>query len=323
MTRAVVIDEYGGPEVLQWRETAAPVAGTGELVVELHAAGVNFVDTYHRTGLYRGSLPLIPGMEGSGKVVEVGPGAAGWAVGDRAAWAAVLGSYAEMVIVPADAAVHLPPEVDLDTAAAIMLQGLTAQYLTTSTFALMPGHRCLIHAGAGGVGLLLIQMAKRIGAEVFTTVGDEEKARIAFEAGADHVILYRAESFSERIAEVSGPRSIDVVYDGVGASVFEESLSVIRPRGLMVTFGNASGPVPPVSPLTLSTNGSLFLTRPTLKDYITPPDELMRRSAELFSLMAAGINVRIDSRIPLAEAEEAHRRLEGRRTSGKILLTPG
>lgn len=320
---AIQIDETGGPEVMLWRELDDPVAGEGQVVVDLHAAGLNFIDTYQRSGLYDVPKPWVLGLEGSGTVTEVGAGAGRWQVGDRVAWSGTPGSYATKVALPADRIVGVPDGVDLDEAAAVPLQGMTAHYLVTDTFQLREGHRCLVHAGAGGVGLLLIQMAKLLGAEVFTTVGSEAKADLARGAGADHVILYRDVDFAEAITELAGPRPLDVVYDGVGKTVFDQSLTLLRPRGMMVTYGNASGPVDPVSPLVLSRNGSLFLTRPTLFDYIAERAELERRAADLFGWMRDGkLDVRIGARFALADAADAHRAIESRQTTGKVLLTP-
>lgn len=303
-------------------ETEPPRPGPSQVLVEVAAAGVNFIDVYQRSGLYPMSLPFTPGMEGAGIVTEVGAGVAGITVGDAVAWADVGGSYAEFQALPADRAVVVPPDVELRQAAAVMLQGLTAHYLTTSTFPLRPGHRCLIHAGAGGVGRLLIQMAKRAGAEVFTTVGSEDKEEVARSAGADHVINYRTASFAAAIVAVAGERPLDVVYDGVGASTFMAGLDLLRPRGYMVTFGNASGPVEPIAPLTLMSKGSLFLTRPTLGDYVRG-SELAERSGALFDWVREGaLDVRIGATHPMSEAADAHRSLEGRRTTGKVLIIP-
>lgn len=319
----IQIDESGGPEVMQWRELPDPSAGDGEVVVEVAAAGLNFIDTYQRSGLYDMSMPFVPGLEGAGTVVDVGDGVTSIAVGDHVAWATGTGSYATQVVVPADRVVPVPSDVDLETAAAVPLQGMTAHYLVTDTFPLADGNRCLVHAGAGGVGLLLIQMAKRIGAEVFTTVGTSEKADLAAAAGADHTILYRDVDFADAITTIAGPRPLDVVYDGVGKSVFDVSLTLLRKRGMMVTFGNASGPVDPVSPLTLSANGSLFLTRPTLFDYIAERPELERRAADVYGWIGAGeLDVRVGERFPMSDAADAHRALEGRKTTGKVLLIP-
>lgn len=318
--KAVQITAAGGPEVMSWTDVAPAVAGKGEVVVDIAAAGVNFIDTYHRTGLYPVPLPYVLGLEGAGTVVEVGDEVETLRVGDTVAWSTGPGSYAERVTLGASAVVPVPDAVSLDVAAATMLQGMTAHYLVTDTHPLAPGQRCLVHAGAGGVGLILIQLAKRIGAEVFTTVGSEEKAALAREAGADHVILYREVDFGDAIEAVAGPRALDVVYDGVGQSVFRRSLDLLRPRGMMATFGNASGPVEPISPLELAP--SLFLTRPSLFHYIATREELLRRSGELFAAISAGeLEIRIGHRLPMAEAAEAHRMLEGRLTSGKVVLT--
>ncbi len=320
--RAIEMHQTGGPEVLEWSEVPDPRPGEGEVVVRVAAAGVNFIDTYHREGLYPVPLPFVPGMEGAGTVTDVGVGVDGIRPGDRVAWAFSGGSYAQLVRLPAAKAVPVPEEVDLEVAAAAMLQGLTAHYLVTDTYPLAQGHRCLIHAGAGGVGLLLTQIAKRIGAEVFTTVGTSAKGDLSRAAGADHVIDYRSEDFRSKIEKIAGERPLDVVFDGVGATVFDDSLALLKPRGMMVTFGNASGPVPPVSPLLLMTSGSLFLTRPTLGHYIATRDELTRRSGELFEWILDGLDVRIHERVPLAEAARAQEMLTGRLTSGKVILVP-
>jgi NADPH2:quinone reductase len=320
----IQIDRTGGPEEMQWRELPDPEPGPGEVVVDLAAAGLNYIDTYQRSGLYQVPLPYTLGLEGSGVVSAVGDGVSGLDVGARVAWATVAGSYATKVRAPAAQLMVAPADVDLETAAALPLQGMTAHFLTTDTFALGAGHRCLVHAGAGGVGLLLIQIAKLRGAEVFTTVGSPEKAELATAAGADHAILYDEVDFAETIREITGEtRPIDVVYDGVGRSVFTQSLSVIRPRGMMVTFGNASGPVDPVAPLELSANGSLFLTRPTLFHHITSQAEIQARADDLFAWLADGrLSLRIGARFALRDAADAHRALTGRSTTGKVLLLP-
>ncbi|MFW2335309.1 quinone oxidoreductase family protein [Ilumatobacter sp.] len=322
--RAIQIDETGDPDVMQWRELPDPEPGAGQVVVDVAAAGLNFIDTYQRTGLYPVPMPYVLGLEGAGVVAAVGDGVGRWSVGDRVAWPGSPGSYATKVALPAERVVAVPASVDLDQAAAIPLQGMTAHYLVTDTFAIGEGSRCLVHAGAGGVGLLLIQMAKLLGAEVFTTVGTAEKAELASAAGADHTILYRDVDFAEAISGIAGPRPLDVVYDGVGKTVFDQSLTLLRPRGMMVTFGNASGPVDPVSPLALSSNGSLFLTRPTLFDYIADRAELERRAADLYDWIGTGrLDVRIGHRFALADAADAHRAIEGRTTTGKVLLVVG
>jgi NADPH2:quinone reductase len=321
--KAIRIATTGGPEVLEWTDIEDPIAEPGQVVVDVEAAGLNFIDTYHRTGLYPMSMPMTPGLEGAGTVTATGDGAGGVAIGDRVAWTGGIGSYAEKVAIDAARTVPIPDPVTSDVAAAAMLQGLTAHYLAIDTFPLEPGSRCLIHAGAGGVGNLLIQVAKMRGAEVFTTVGTTEKADLAKSAGADHVILYRDVDFGDAIEEIAGPRPLDVVYDGVGQAVFDRSLELLRPRGMMVQFGNASGAVEPISPLRLSQGGSLFLTRPTLFDYISTRQELLARSTDLFTWIGNDqLNVRIGQRFPMAEAAEAHRALEARRTTGKVLLLP-
>ncbi len=320
---AVVVSEIGGAEVLEWTEVPSPLPGPEEVTVRLAAAGLNFVDTYHRSGLYPLETPFIPGLEGAGTVELLGAGVKGWRVGDRIAWSDVPSSYADRVAIPVERAVRVPDAIDLESAAAVMLQGITAHYLATDTFPLGPGHRCLIHAGAGGVGQLLIQIAKLAGAEVVATAGGEEKVLMAAEAGADHVIDYTKVDFVEAVEALTGRHSIDVVYDGVGADTFAGGLEVLRRRGLMVTFGNASGPVPQIAPLQLTQEGSLFLTRPALKDYIETRVELESRVGDLFEWMMEGrLQVRIGARFPLEEAAAAHRALESRSTMGKVLLIP-
>ncbi|MGD9750460.1 MAG: quinone oxidoreductase [Acidimicrobiia bacterium] len=321
--RGIRMTANGGPEVLEYAELADPTPGPDDVVVELAAAGLNYIDTYQRSGLYQVPLPYTPGLEGCGTITSTGAGAAGFSVGQRVAWTAVPGSYAEQVKVPTRAAVPVPDGVPSDVAAATMLQGMTAHFLACDTFPLQPGDRCLIHAGAGGVGRILIQIAKLRGAEVFTTVGNAEKAEAVKALGADHVILYRDTDFGAAVEAVTGPKGLDVVYDGVGKDVFDRSLELLRRRGMMVTFGNASGPVDPIAPLKLTALGSLYLTRPTLADYTATRDELERRSGELFSWIAEGrLDIEIGLRLPLAEAAEAHRLLQGRATSGKVLLLP-
>lgn len=320
---AIQVGEHGGPEVLRWVELPDPEPGPGQLLVDLAAAGLNFIDTYMRSGLYPRPLPFVLGNEGAGTVSAVGADVAGFAVGDRVAWTGVIGSYATKVLVPAAQALPVPDGVELDMACAATLQGMTAHFLVTDCFPLQPGHKCLIQAGAGGVGLLAIQMAKMRGAEVFTTVGSPDKVDLAKGAGADHVILYRDEDFGAAVERIAGPRPLHVIYDGVGQQTFERGLQVLRPRGTMVTFGNASGPVEPMAPLRLMQGGSLFLTRPTLGDYTLTRPELEARANDVFGWIAAGqLDVRVGARIPLAEAAEAHRLLEGRGTTGKVLLVP-
>jgi len=319
--QGIQVTNVGGPEVLVWTEIPDPTPGPDEIVVKVAAAGLNYIDTYHRTGLYPMEAPFTPGLEGAGTVVAVGSGVTDTAVGDTVAWSASIGTYAERVALPAASAVPVPEGVDLEQAAAVMLQGMIAHYLVTDTFALGPDHRCLVHAGAGGVGLLLIQMAKMLGAEVFTTVGSAEKAELAAGAGADYVILYRDVDFGDEVERIAGERALDVVYDGVGKTVFRRSLELLKPRGMMATFGNASGPVEPISPLELAP--SLFMTRPSLFHYIATRADLLRRSGDLFAWMADGrLDVRIGERVPLSEARRAHEMLEGRQTTGKVILIP-
>jgi len=317
------MSETGGPEVMSLQEVDDPTPAPDGIVVAVGAAGVNYIDTYHRSGLYTMALPMTPGLEGAGEVLAVGPDVTAWSPGDKVAWTGALGSYAEQVALPAASAVAVPDGVGSDTAAAVMLQGLTAHYLIDSTYPLGEGDRCIVHAAAGGVGLLLVQMAKMKGAEVFATVGTDDKAELATGAGADHIIMYRDVDFAEAIEDLVGENAIDVVYDGVGQSTFAGGLRVLRRRGTMATFGNASGPVGPVTPIEASAGKSLYITRPSLFDYLAEPGELQRRSDEMFGWIAAGdLDVRIGLELPLAEAAEAHRRLEGRQTTGKVLLRP-
>lgn len=321
--RAVVVSEAGGPERLRLEEIAEPTAGPGELTVAVEWAGLNYIDTYQRGGLYPMDFPFTPGLEGAGTVVTVGDGVEGFSIGDRVGWLDVLGSYAEKMVLAADRAIPVPDSVGTDIAAAVLLQGVTAHYLATDTFPLQPGHRCLIHAGAGGVGLLLTQIAVMRGAHVVTTVGNQEKAALSRDAGAHEVIVYTDVSFGVAVEDSLGPHALDVVYDGVGVATFEESLDLLRPRGTMVTFGNASGPPPQVSPLTLMRKGSLYLTRPTMAHYIRTREELMSRIDDLFAWIQDGsLQVRIGERFSLDRAADAHRALEGRETTGKVLLRP-
>jgi NADPH2:quinone reductase len=323
MMQAIRVNEHGGPEVLAWESIPRPRPGDGELLVELEAAGVNYIDTYHRTGLYPLDVPFTLGLEGAGTIVEVGPNAGEFEVGSRVAWASAPGSYAQYVIVRTAAAVTVPDGVGADVAAAAMLQGMTAHYLATDTYPLDAGERCLVHAGAGGVGLLLIQIAKLLGAEVFATVSTEEKAALAMAAGADHVINYTEVDFGDAVEAVAGPKALDVVYDGVGAATFDRGLELLRPRGLMALFGQSSGVVEPFDLGRLSRLGSLYVTRPSLFAYIADRPDLERRAADVFAWIAAGqLDVRIGARFPLAQAADAHRALEGRQTTGKVLLEP-
>ena len=319
---AVQIAETGGPEVMQLVQRADPSPSDGQITVEVAAAGVNFIDTYHRSGLYDMPLPVVLGQEGSGTVLEVGDGVDGFVPGDRVAWAGSTGSYAERVAVNAGVAYQVPDGVGLDVAAAMGVQGLTAHYLISDCPRIGPGDRCLVHAGAGGTGRLIVQMAKLRGAEVVATVGSDAKAELARAAGADHVVNYTTTDLVAGVEAAVGPEAIDVVYDGVGAAVYDASLQLLRLRGSMVTFGNASGAVEPKPPLHLM-GKSLWLTRPKLWDFIATREELDSRTAEVFGWIAAGeLDVRIAARLPLAEAAEAHRLLQGRSLAGKILLVP-
>jgi len=320
--RAIQVHEVGGPEVMKVAEVPSPTPGPGEARVRVAASGVNFIDIYYRTGAYKGALPFTPGMEGAGVVEAVGPEVTGVAVGDRVAWAMQLGSYAEEAIVPAGKLIPVPNSVELPTAAAAMLQGMTAHYLVTSTYPLKRGDTALVHAAAGGVGLLLIQMAKEIGARVIGTVSTEEKAALARAAGADEVILYSQEDFLPAVRERTESKGVDVVYDSVGKDTFDRSLQALRPRGMLVLFGQSSGAVEPLDPQRLNAGGSLFLTRPSLGHYIATAEELRSRAGDVFRWMAEGkLDVRIGESHPLEQAGVAHERLAGRATTGKVILT--
>lgn len=324
MVEAVVVRATGGPEVLEPTEIEVPGPGPGQLSVTVHAAGVNFIDTYHRSGAYPLPLPFTLGKEGAGVVDAVGEGVSGFAVGDRVAWAEGPGSYARRVLVAADMAFPVPAGVDDETAAASMLQGVTAHYLVTSSFPVKPGDTVLVHAAAGGVGLLLTQLVKARGGTVIGTVSTAEKEALAREAGADEVIRYTETDFADEVARITGGAGVAAVYDGVGRQTFDRSLASLARRGTLVLFGAASGPVPPLDPQRLAAGGSLFLTRPTLGDHLATPEEFRWRCDELFAAIAAGrVRVRVGGRYPLADARRAHEDLEGRRTTGKLLLVPG
>ncbi len=321
--KAIVVRETGGPEKLILEEVKERSPAQGEVLVNVEAAGLNFIDTYHRSGLYPQDLPFTPGLEGAGIISAVGEGVTEFAVGDRIGWVGVPGSYAERQLVPVDKAIPIPDELETSTVAAVLLQGITAHYLATDTYQLNQGDNCLIHAGSGGVGLLLTQIAKLKGAHVFTTVGSGEKAILSKIAGADEAILYRETNFKDVIEERLGQHPLHVIYDGVGAATFNDGLDLLRPRGMMVTFGNASGPVPEISPLLLAEKGSLFLTRPTMAHYIQSREELLARTSDLFHWIISGqLNVRIGDEFSLAQAAEAHSALESRQTTGKVLLHP-
>jgi NADPH2:quinone reductase len=322
--KAIRIHSVGGPEVLQFEDAPEPQPAEGQAIVRVEAAGVNYVDVYFRTGLYKApALPFVPGQEAAGTVVAVGPGVTEVAVGDRVAYVGVMGAYAELAAVPAARLVEIPAGVTTRQAAAAMLQGITAQLLATSTYPLKPGDVCIVHAAAGGVGQLLCQIAKLRGARVFGTVSTEEKARIAREAGADEVILYSQQDFSVEAKRLNGGKGVQVIYDGVGQATFAKGLDTLAARGLMVLFGQASGPVPPFDPSLLNQKGSLYLTRPSMGHYIADRDELLWRAGEVFGWIAEGkLRLSIDRELPLAQAADAHRALEGRETTGKVLLIP-
>ncbi|HEY8530236.1 MAG TPA: quinone oxidoreductase [Paenibacillaceae bacterium] len=341
--KAIRVHEYGGPEVLVYEEVPDPVPGPGELLVEVRAAGVNFADIVSRIGRYRPALPWIPGNEAAGVVIGLGEGAEGFKIGDRVAWATapaglqirytypdkggkvrdtVARTYAERAVVPADRAVKIPDGLGFEEAAAVILQGITAHYLAFAAYPIKPGDRVLIHAGAGGVGLLLTQLAKECGATVYTTVSSEEKAAMSREAGADHVILYTKENFAEVVDRLTDGAGVEAVYDSVGAATFEGSLQSLRPRGYLIYYGMSSGPVPPFDLSRLNT-GSYYVTRPSFAHYTETREELVMRAESVFHRVAEGkLKVRIHGVYPLKEAAEAHRAIEERRVSGKVVLVP-
>jgi NADPH2:quinone reductase len=320
---AVRIHEVGGPDVLRFEEVETPTPAAGQVRIRLHAIGVNYIDTYHRTGLYKLSLPAIPGREGAGVVDIVGDGVGNVRAGDRVAFVLDAPSYAEYALVSASRVVRIPEGVSFQDAAAVLLQGLTAHYLCTSTYPLKHGEWCLVHAAAGGAGQLTVQVAKIAGAHVIGTVSTEEKARIAREAGCDEVILYTRTDFVSEVKRITGGKGLPVVYDSVGKDTAEGSLNCLAPRGYLVLWGNASGAAPPVDPLLLMNKGSLYLTRPTLGHYIASPEEYSGRAGDLFRWMEQGkLHVRIDKKFALKDAADAHRYLESRAAAGKILLLP-
>jgi NADPH2:quinone reductase len=321
--KAIQVKQPGGPEAMELVELPVPQPKANEAVVKLAASGVNFIDVYFREGRYKAPLPLVLGQEGAGVVTAVGADATSVKLGDRVAWSGPLGSYAEYVVMPADRLLPIPSDVTDQHAAAAMLQGMTAHYLSYDTYPLKRGETALVHAAAGGVGLLLVQMAHHIGARVIATVSTEEKAKLAREAGADEVILYTQSDFEAETKRLTGGKGVDVVYDSVGKTTFEKGLNILRPRGMMVLFGGSSGAVPPFDLIALSQKGSLYVTRPSLMSYIATREELMMRSGAVFGMIAAGkLKLRIDHMYPLAEAQQAHRDLEGRKTTGKLLLIP-
>jgi NADPH2:quinone reductase len=321
--KAVVADPLGGPEALKYIDQPTPQPGPGEVLVKLEAIGVNFIDVYFRNGTYKApETPVKLGSEGAGVIAAVGEGVS-LPVGQRVAYAMARGSYGEYAVVPSQVLVELPQSVAFEDAAAVMLQGMTAHYLTHSTFPLKPGQTCLVHAAAGGAGLLIVQLAKIAGATVIGTVSTREKAQLARERGADHLILYTEQDFVAEVKRLTENRGVGVVYDSVGSTTFHKSLDCLRPRGMLVSFGQSSGVVGQIDPLILSQKGSLFLTRPSLANYVSDPAELKQRSNDLFTWLAQGrLHVRIHKTYKLSEAAQAHRDLEARKTSGKLLLRP-
>jgi NADPH2:quinone reductase len=321
--RAIQIPQTGGPEVLTLVELPVPVPGPGQVLIKVAAVGINFIEIYFREGRYKAPLPLVPGSECAGVVEQLGDGVTEFAVGDRVATTAALGSYAEYALVPAAMLVKVPPGMDLKLAAAVILQGMTAHYLARATWVLVPGETALIHAGAGGMGLLLTQIAKACGARVITTVSTEAKAELSRAAGADEVILYTEADFEAETKRLTDGKGVDVVYDSVGKTTFEKSLNCVRPRGAVVLYGGSSGAVPPFDLIQLSTKGSLFVTRPTLKDYIATRAELDERAGAVLGWVAEGkLKVRCEHTYPLAEAAQAQIDIAGRKTTGKLLLIP-
>jgi len=321
--KAIQVSQVGGPEVLTLVDVATPELKPNEALIQIKAAGVNFIDVYFREGRYPAPLPFINGQEAAGVIVEVGPDVKTFRPGDRVAYVGRLGSYAEFASVPAGQLVRIPGELDFDQAAAAMLQGMTAHYLTHGSYPVKQGDTVLIHAAAGGVGLLLVQLAKRAGARVIATAGSDEKAQLARDAGADELIIYTQQDFEIETRRLTDGQGVHAVYDGVGKDTFQKDLKVLRPRGYLVLFGGASGAVPPLDLMQLTQHGSLFVTRPKLSDYIATRDELEQRANDILQLIVRGeLKLRIHQRYPLAEAQQAHRDLEGRKTTGKLLLIP-
>jgi NADPH2:quinone reductase len=322
--KAIQVGQPGGPEAMELVEVPVPQPGPKQALVRIAASGVNFIDVYFRIGLYKSDLPIALGMEAAGTVEAIGAEVTEVAPGDRVAYAMPRGSYAEYAVTPAASLVKIPDALDFAAAAAVMLQGMTAHYLTHSTYPLKPGDTCLVHAAAGGAGLLLVQMARRAGARVFGTVSTEAKAELAKRAGAHETILYTEQDFEAEVKRLTGGRGVDVVYDSVGATTFAKSLNSLRPRGLLALFGQSSGPVPPFDPGILNAKGSLFLTRPSLAHYCADREELLWRAGAVLGWVASGeLKLRIERAYPLEEAAQAHRDLESRRTSGKLLLLAG
>jgi NADPH2:quinone reductase len=321
--KAIQVSQAGGPEVLTLIDVATPELKPNEALVQIKAAGVNFIDVYFREGRYRAPLPFINGQEAAGVIVEVGADVDTFKPGERVAWVGRLGSYAELASVPAAQLVKIPDELDFDQAAAAMLQGMTAHYLSRGSYPVKQGDTVLIHAAAGGVGSLLVQLAKHFGARVIATAGTDAKAQLARDAGADEVIVYTQKDFESETRRLTDGQGVQAVYDGVGKDTFEKDLKVLRPRGYLVLFGGASGAVPPFDLMELTKHGSLFVTRPSLKDYTATREELEQRANEVLQMIVRGeLKLRIHKKYPLAEVQQAHRDLEGRKTTGKLLLIP-
>jgi NADPH2:quinone reductase len=321
--KAVRVYETGGPEKLVYEDVPKPHPGPGEAIVKVYAIGLNFIDIYFRTGLYKSPLPFTPGQEAAGTVESTGEGVTTVKPGDRVAYAGTIGAYADYALVNSSRLVNLPDGLSFENAAAVMLQGMTAHYLTYSTFPLRKGETALVHAAAGGVGLLLIQIAKKIGARVIGTVSTEEKAALARDAGADHIVLYTQKDFEQEVKQITSGAGVDVVYDSVGRTTFEKSLNCLRRRGMMVLFGQSSGPVAPFEANILNSKGSLYLTRPGLPHYTASREELLWRAGDVLAWVAdKSLRVRVDRVYPLKDSAKAHQALEGRQTSGKVILQP-
>ena len=321
--KAIQITNFGDSSVLKYTDVVTPKPSNTEIVIKQEAIGVNFIDIYQRSGVYQVNLPFIPGEEGAGIVTQVGKNVSRFKIGDKVAYSMAPGSYAEYAVVSEEIAVSIPDKIDFPIAASVLLQGMTAHYLVYSTFKLKPEDSCLIHAGAGGVGLLLIQMAKNIGARIIATVSNEEKKQLAINAGADEVIIYTKQNFTEEVKKITSNKGVSVVYDSVGKTTFEDSLDCLKPRGYMVLYGQSSGAVPPVDPQILNRKGSLFLTRPTMTNYILNNDELKWRSNDIFQWMSEGkLNIRIGLSLPLQQAAQAQDALGSRKTTGKVILIP-
>jgi len=320
--RGILVRRYGGAEVLEHGELPDPVPGAGEVLIRVRVAGVNFTDVYQRTGAYPGALPFTPGVEGVGMVEKLGPGVTSVKVGDRVGWVMIKGGYGELAVIPADRLVPIPASIDDRTAAAILLQGMTAHFLLRDCYRVTKDEWILIHAAAGGVGLLMTQIAHRSGARIIGTTSSDEKAALAREAGADEIVLYTKEDFQQAARRITGGAGVSVVYDSVGKTTFDKSLDSLRPRGYMVLYGASSGAVPPLDPQVLNRKGSLYLTRPTLGNYISTREELLARAADIFDWVSKGeLQVRAEHDYPLANAAQAHADLEARKTTGKVLLT--